>query len=96
MRDDDKDSILRREPSGPVRQHGSGQSPRVALLHFVERHAAAAYYALAFTISWGGIVLTMGPAGMASTGTTMAIVGGAAMAAGPAGAGLVLTGALGQ
>jgi hypothetical protein len=82
VRDDDKDSILRREPSGPVRQHGSGQSPRVALLHFVERHAAAAYYALAFTISWGG--------------TTMAIVGGAAMAAGPAGAGLVLTGALGQ
>lgn len=68
------------------------ESPRKWIVPFIERHAVAAYYSLVFAISWGGIVLTMGPDGMFSTGATMTIAGGAALTAGPSGAGLLLTG----
>jgi membrane protease YdiL (CAAX protease family) len=58
---------------------------------FVDRHCVLSYYVLAFTISWGGILLVLGPAGFASTGATMPIAGGAALIAGPAVAGVLLT-----
>jgi membrane protease YdiL (CAAX protease family) len=61
---------------------------------FIGRHAVTAYYALVFAISWGGIVLILGPDGMLSTGATMTLAGGVAMTAGPTGAGLLLTGLL--
>lgn len=60
----------------------------------VTRHAVAAYYLMTFAISWGGIVLVMGPDGMFSTGATMTIAGGALLTAGPSGAGIFLTGLL--
>ena len=50
------------------------------------------FYALAFGISWGGIVLILGPNGLFSTGTTMPFSGGAALLAGPSIAGVLLTG----
>jgi CAAX protease family protein len=34
---------------------------------FVRRHAALSYFALTFTISWGGILVMQGPAGILST-----------------------------
>jgi uncharacterized protein len=67
-------------------------SPRNGITPFIKRHAVFAYYALAFAISWGGIVLTMGLDGMFSTGATMTIAGGAVLIAGPSGAGVLLTG----
>jgi membrane protease YdiL (CAAX protease family) len=59
---------------------------------FLSRHAVLTYYILTFAISWGGIVLILGPDGFVSTGATMPIVGGAALVAGPSIAGVLLTG----
>jgi membrane protease YdiL (CAAX protease family) len=58
---------------------------------FLRRHPVTAYYTLVFAISWGGIILTMGPGGMFSTGLTMSIAGGAFLTAGPCVASLILT-----
>jgi membrane protease YdiL (CAAX protease family) len=52
----------------------------------------SAFYALTFAISWGAIVLILGPNVLLSTGTTMPLVGGAALLAGPPIAGVLLTG----
>ena len=35
---------------------------------FIKRHAVPTYYAFAFAISWGGIIIVVGPGGV--TGTT--------------------------
>ena len=43
-------ALLRRQPS-----------PRTTLRAFVRRHAALTYFAIAFAISWGGILLVVGP-----------------------------------
>jgi membrane protease YdiL (CAAX protease family) len=59
---------------------------------FVGRHAVAAYYALVFTISWGGILLIYGPAGLFNTGATMPVAAGIVLTSGPAVAGILMTG----
>jgi membrane protease YdiL (CAAX protease family) len=50
-----------------------------------------AYYALTFAISWGGILLAVGPDRFFATGTTMAVAGVVSLA-GPSVAGVLLTG----
>ncbi|WP_131684991.1 CPBP family glutamic-type intramembrane protease [Pseudarthrobacter sp. YALA5] len=72
------------EPRLPL---GSG----LGISSFLRRHPVTAYYTLVFAISWGGIVLTMGPGGLFSTGLTMSIAGGAFLTAGPCVANLILT-----
>jgi CAAX protease family protein len=59
---------------------------------FIMRHTVPTYYALAFAISWGGILLILGLDGLFSTGATMPFAGGAALLAGPSIAGVLLTG----
>jgi uncharacterized protein len=71
-----------------LRLEGPTAGPRPA---FLKRHAVATYYALVFAISWGGIVLALGPDGLFSTGATMAVAG-AVLLTGPAIAGVLLTG----
>lgn len=67
------------------------ESPRKGIISFIERHAVATYYALAFAISVGGFLLVLGPDGFFATGS--AIAGGGAVAlVGPAIAGVLLTG----
>ena len=61
---------------------------------FLRRHSAAAYYVLAFAISWGGILALLGPAGMVMTGATTPPAAGGALLAGPAGACMILTAVL--
>lgn len=70
-----------------------GVSPDAAngMMRFLRRHPVFAYYVLTFGISWGGIVLVLGPGGMFSTGDTMPIAGGVTLVAGPAVAGVLLT-----
>ena len=62
---------------------------------FVTRHSVAAYFALAFAISWIGFVLVVGPGGFPGRGsqfdTLLPFVAGA-MLAGPSVAGILLTG----
>ena len=70
---------------------GTGQS-RTGITAFITRHAVPAFYALAFAISWGGILLILGPDGLFSTGATMPLAGGAALVAGPSVAAVLLTG----
>lgn len=72
------------EPGVPT---GSGNGIR----SFLSRHPVVSYYILVFAISWGGIVLVMGPGGMFSTGATMPVAGGALLTAGPSVAGLAMT-----
>jgi membrane protease YdiL (CAAX protease family) len=72
-------------PEGP-------KNARTGIAAFINRHAVSTYYALAFGISWGGILLTLGPDGLFGTGTTMGITGGTALVAGPSVAGVLLTG----
>ena len=62
---------------------------------FIKRHPVPTYYALAFAISWGGIIIVVGPGGV--TGTTkppdvLLPFVYLAMLAGPSVAGLLLTG----
>jgi hypothetical protein len=54
------------------------EKTRTGITAFITRHAVATYYALAFAISWGGILLILGPDGLFSTGATMPLAGGAA------------------
>jgi membrane protease YdiL (CAAX protease family) len=60
----------------------------------IRRHPTAAYFVLTFAISWGGFILVVGPRGFPGTGSQFdALVPyvAAAMLAGPAVAGLLLT-----
>jgi membrane protease YdiL (CAAX protease family) len=67
------------------------ESPTKGIVPFIERHAVATYYALAFAISFGAFLLVLGPDGFFATGSDIA--GAAALAiAGPAVAGVFLTG----
>jgi CAAX protease family protein len=74
-----------------LRPEGTEQT-RTGITGFIRRHPVPIFYALAFAISWGGIVLILGPNGLFSTGTTMPFTGGAALLAGPSIAGVLLTG----
>ena len=68
------------------------EKARTGIAGFIRRHPVPVFYALAFAISWGGILLILGPDGLFSTGTTMPLAGGAALLAGPSIAGVLLTG----
>jgi uncharacterized protein len=81
-------TVKRAETSHPERT----EKARTGITGFITRHAVPTYYVLAFAISWGGIVLILGPDGLFSTGATMPFVGGAALFAGPSIAGVLLTG----
>jgi len=62
---------------------------------FVKQHRVLTYYALVFAISWGGVLLVVGPAGMPGTKAQFDSLLPAAilaMLAGPSIAGLLLTG----
>jgi len=72
--------------------HGRPESSRNGVRPYLTRHAVTAYYVLTFAISWGGVVLILGPDGMLSTGATMTVAGGVALVAGPSGASFLLTG----
>jgi uncharacterized protein len=65
---------------------------------FLKRHPVLAYYALVFTISWGGILIVVGgPSGIPGTPEqveTLFPFALLAMFAGPAIGGIVLTGLL--
>jgi membrane protease YdiL (CAAX protease family) len=64
---------------------------------FIKRHALLTYFALTFAISWGGFVLVLGRAGLASTNwqaEARFAYAVAAMLAGPTVAGILLTGIL--
>jgi uncharacterized protein len=73
----------------PARPESAAKSKGISAL--IKRHAVATYYALAFAIMWGVILLVLGPDGFFATGSEIA--GAAAIAiVGPAVAGLLLTG----
>jgi uncharacterized protein len=77
----------------PEIPHPDGtEKARTGITAFITQHAVPTYYALAFAISWGGILLILGPDGLFSTGATMPLAGGAALLAGPSIAGVLLTG----
>lgn len=62
---------------------------------FIKRHPVATYFAFTFAISWGGLVLVIGPGGFPGSGTQFdALVPwvATAMLAGPSIAGILLTG----
>jgi uncharacterized protein len=64
---------------------------------FIKRHPVPAYYALVFAISWGGILLALGPGGFLGTAQTSSMqlyVGGPLSLLGPSIAGVFLTGLL--
>lgn len=65
-----------------------------AIRTFIKQHAALIYYALVFAISWGGVLIVVGPAGLPGTKAQYdALLPAAilAMLAGPSLAGLLLT-----
>lgn len=62
---------------------------------FIKRHPVPAYYALVFAISWGGILIALGPGGFmgtAQTSSSQLYVGGPLSLLGPSIAGVFLTG----
>lgn len=62
---------------------------------FIERHPVATYFALAFVISWGGILILVGPGGIPGTTEQTEILLPfvvLAMLVGPSVAGILLTG----
>ena len=64
---------------------------------FIKRHPVAAYYALVFAISWGGILIALGPGGLVGTtqtAHTQLFVGGPISLLGPSIAGVLMTGLL--
>jgi CAAX protease family protein len=77
------------ESSGPPAPLAPPAPPRA----LAQRHPVLAYYALTFAISWGGVALVAGPLGV-SGGAALYLGLFLAQAAGPAAAGLVLTGVL--
>jgi hypothetical protein len=61
---------------------------------FITRHPVAAYFVLAFAVSWGGFVLVVGPDGFPGTGSQFDALlpwVASAMLAGPAVASIALT-----
>jgi hypothetical protein len=68
------------------------EKARTGITSFIRWHPLPIFYALAFVISWGGIVLILGPDGLFSTAATMPLAGGVALLAGPSIAGVLLTG----
>ncbi|HWQ15699.1 MAG TPA: hypothetical protein VNL77_23060 [Roseiflexaceae bacterium] len=63
----------------------------------MQRYPVALYFALAFTVTWGGILLAVGPEGIArggSLGDRVAPLVFLAMIAGPSTAGILLTGVI--
>lgn len=80
---------IERAPETPHSE--SREDATKGITAFIKRNAVAIYYALAFAISWGGIVLIQGPRGLLSTGATMPVAGGVALVAGPAVAGVLMT-----
>jgi membrane protease YdiL (CAAX protease family) len=77
----------------PEMPHPEGtEKAGTGITAFITQHAVPTYYALAFAISWGVILLILGPDGLFSTGATMPLAGGAALLAGPSIAGVLLTG----
>jgi uncharacterized protein len=81
-------AVKRAETPHPERS----EKAKTGITGFITRHPVPIFYALAFAISWGGILLILGPDGLLSTGTTMPLTGGAALLAGPSIAGVMLTG----
>jgi membrane protease YdiL (CAAX protease family) len=76
----------------PEMPHPEGtENARTRITGFIRRHPVATFYTLVFAISWGGIVLILGPDGLFSTGATMPLAGGAALLAGPSISGVLLT-----
>jgi membrane protease YdiL (CAAX protease family) len=71
-------------PDGPERV-GTG------ITAFIQRHSVPIYYALAFAISWGAILLAVGPDGFFGTGATIVVAGSVSLA-GPSIAGVLMTG----
>jgi uncharacterized protein len=66
----------------------------MASTSFITRHPVLTYVALTFAISWGGFVLVVGPGGFPGTGSQVDALlpfVAAAMLAGPAVAGILLT-----
>jgi membrane protease YdiL (CAAX protease family) len=64
---------------------------------FVERHPLLSYFALAFALSWGGMLLVVGPGGFLGTKEIPEVLEPflyVAMVVGPSVAGIVLTGLL--
>lgn len=61
---------------------------------FIKRHPVVSYYLLTFAVSWGVILLVVGPGGFLATTSTSPLfaVAGPASVLGPALAGLVLAG----
>lgn len=62
---------------------------------FIEQHAVAIYFAVTFLLSWGGIVIMLGPGGLPATNEQMEKTGALAylaMLVGPSVAGVLLTG----
>lgn len=65
-----------------------------AIRSFIQRHAVLTYYALVFTISWGGILVVVGPGGFPATkeeSETLFPIVLLMLFAGPSVAGLMLT-----
>jgi len=65
------------------------------IMSFIKRHPVATYYALTFAISWGGILIVVGPGGIPGTREEferLLPVVLLALLAGPSVAGLLLTG----
>jgi len=60
-------------------------------LDFIKRHPVLTYFALTFAISWGAILIVVGPGGIPVT-TDQVVVLGLATLLGPSVAGILLTG----
>jgi len=64
---------------------------------FIKRHPVLTYFALTFAISWGGILMVIGPGGILGTAEQAGVLEPSvylAMLAGPSVAGILLTGLL--
>lgn len=64
---------------------------------FIKRHPLLTYLALTFAISWGGMLIAVGPGGIPANGEQSAMLlvfAYIAMLAGPSIAGILLTGVL--
>jgi membrane protease YdiL (CAAX protease family) len=62
---------------------------------FIKRHPLLTYFALAFAVSWGGILIVVGPGGIPGNSEQLEMLfpfGYLAMLAGPSVAGILLTG----
>src|SRR5215207_9610538 len=62
---------------------------------FIKRHPLLTYFALAFAVSWGGILIVVGPGGIPGNSEQFEMLfpfGYLAMLAGPSVAGILLTG----